>query len=274
MKVKEIPTSLFHTLQLLSLSTKKLNRRTHEIPVVVSLASIPSRLHIVHIVIRSLLSQKSRPEKIMLWLHEDLKDRIPKKLSKLEGDCFKIYYSKLSCSHRKLVHPLEVYPEKVIVTCDDDMIYRKNWLRLLYEKYQEDSAVIWANQTRAISYTAEGELLPYKKWPLSPVKGVNPMAILPIGAGGTLYPPESLDKEVLNTNLFLKLTPKADDLWFKAMALKKGTISKNTGIAVKPPIPIIDSQKESLKSSNIGHDKNRTQWQAVSTHFNLVHLIK
>ena len=260
--------------RLLCIPIEKLKRTTNEIPVVVSLASIPSRLHIVHIVIRSLLAQESRPKKIMLWLHEDLKDRIPKKLSRLEGDCFKIHYSKLTCSHRKLVHPLEVHPEKVIVTCDDDMIYRKDWLSLLYEKHLEAPLVIWANQTRSISYSSEGELLPYKNWPMSTTKSSNPKAVLPIGAGGTLYPPSSLDVTVLEEPLFLRLTPKADDLWFKAMSLKKGTYSKKTNNGSKLPIPIIDSQKESLKKSNIGHDKNRTQWLAVSTHFNLIDLIK
>lgn len=274
MKVKEIPTSLFHTLNLLRFSSKKLKEKKNGIPVIVSLASIPSRLHLVHIVIRSLLMQESRPEKIMLWLHEDLKDVVPKKLSKLEGDVFKIHYSKLSCSHRKLIHPLEIYPKKIIVTCDDDMIYRKNWLRFLYKEHQEQPSAILANQTRTILYGDNGELLPYKKWATINESHHHPMAVLPIGAGGTLYPPDSLDMEViLNEPLFMKLTPKADDLWFKAMALRKRTISKKTEQASKPPIPILGSQIESLKSGNIGHDKNRVQWQAVSTYFDLVKLI-
>ena len=90
MKVKEIPVSLFHTAQLLCIPIEKLKRTTNEIPVVVSLASIPSRLHIVHIVIRSLLAQESRPKKIMLWLHEDLKDRIPKNIIKYSPTKIKI----------------------------------------------------------------------------------------------------------------------------------------------------------------------------------------
>ncbi len=38
-----------------------------------------------------------------------------------------------------------------------------------------------------------------------------------------LYPPHSLDKIVTNKDLFIKLAPSADDVWFWAMALLQGT---------------------------------------------------
>ena len=38
-----------------------------------------------------------------------------------------------------------------------------------------------------------------------------------------MYPPDSLYKDVLNENLFMQLAPKADDIWFWAMALLNNT---------------------------------------------------
>ncbi|MBO0322023.1 glycosyltransferase family 2 protein [Muricauda sp. CAU 1633] len=269
MKVKEIPVSLFNQARLTWQSRKKLEAGKEIIPVVVSLASIPSRLGIVHITVRSILDQIVLPEKIVLWLHQDLKSSIPKKLSELTGERFSIQFTSYSSSHRKLVEPLQIYPNKVIITCDDDMMYRKNWLSNLYKAHLENPDCVIGNQTRCITYDGKNELLPYKNWSSGTVTCPNPKAILPIGAGGTLYPPNSLDGQVFDQELFLKLTPKADDLWFKAMSLLKETRSIKSTYPIEEPIPIWGSQKVSLKKTNIEGDKNRTQWLALTHYFKL-----
>lgn len=157
MKVKEIPVSLFHQAKLSWQSQRKLIANKKQVPVIVSLASIPSRLNIVHLTIRSILNQDVLPEKIVLWLHEDLKDSIPKSLNVLVGDLFSIKYADYFSSHRKLVEPLKLYPNKIIVTCDDDMMYRKNWLSKLYQAHENHPDHIVANQTRCITYSSDGE---------------------------------------------------------------------------------------------------------------------
>ena len=273
MKVKEIPISLFYSFCLLAQSKNGLVSAPLNVPVIVSLATIPSRLNIVHLTIRSILNQSVCPEKIVLWLHEDLKNEIPKKLSKLEGELFEIKFSKLTSSHRKLVNTIKIYPQKVIVTCDDDMIYRKSWLENIYNSHKKNAAMIIANQVRCITYKYD-KILAYTKW--HPTNGLckNKAAILPIGAGGTLYPPNSLFKDVTNAELFLKLTPSTDDLWFKAMSLKQKTISILSEHPTKEPIPIWGSQNISLKKGNIKEDKNRIQWQKVADYYNLHELVK
>lgn len=270
MKIKEIPVSLFHTLRLLWLSTASLQKNEKkEVPALVSLTSIPSRLGLVHIVIRSLLAQEVRPKKIVLWLNETLKDAIPRKLGKLEGERFEIRFSALECSHRKLIHSLEAYPSGIIITCDDDLIYRPNWLRLLFEAHLEHPNHIVANQTRYISYDQQGKLLPYKQWIYRSGTPFNADAVLPVGAGGVLYPPGTLLDKTTDIDLFMTLAPKADDLWFKAMSYLKGTTSMNAGNAPKKPIPIMGSQVQSLKKQNVDQDKNRSTWEAVSAHFKI-----
>lgn len=269
MKVKEIPVSLFYQANLTRQSKERLISHKKYVPVIVSLASIPSRLNIVHLTIRSLLNQDVLPEKILLWLHEDLKDKVPKKLNDLVGNIFSIEFTDYHSSHRKLVEPLKIYPENIIVTCDDDMMYRKNWLSNLYESHQKNPDKIVANQTRCITYNESRELLPYKQWKSNPSGCENPKLTLPIGAGGTLYPPNTMDKQVFEQALFLKLAPNADDLWFKIMALLKGTDSIQATNSGKEPIPIWGSQKVSLKKGNIGLDKNRIQWEALTEHFQL-----
>lgn len=271
MKLKEIPLSIFHSIRLLLVQDKKLKMiNKSEIPVIVSLTSIPSRLNIVNIVIRSILDQEVRPEKIILWLNTNLKKSIPKNLKKLEGDIFEIRYSELNCSHRKLIHTLELFANTIIITCDDDLIYHPTWLKSLYNEHEKNSEVIIANQIRHISYdTKDGSLLPYKKWKNTSEVKTNSKAVLPIGAGGVLYPPNTLSSKTTDKDLFLKLTPKADDLWFKAMALLEGTQSILSNTPVPTPIPILGSQAQSLKKMNVDKDKNREQWNNVSTYFGI-----
>lgn len=244
-------------------------RDKKEVPVIVAMTSIPSRLSIVHLVVRSLLNQQVLPKKIVLWLHKDLQNRLPQKLFKLQGDTFEIRYSDLTCSHRKLIYALEQFPDDIIVTCDDDLLYRKSWLKNLYDEHLNNSKAILANQTRYISHDGNGTLLPYKQWKHENGKHFNQKAVLPIGAGGVLYPPHSLDKKTTDQNLFLKLTPKADDLWFKAMALLKGTDAYLVENKTKSPIPIFGSQKQSLKKTNVDGDKNRVQWLNVTEYFDI-----
>jgi len=270
MKLKEIPVSIYNSAKLLALSSKNMASKTKlEIPAIVSLTSIPSRLGTLHLTIRSLLNQDARPKKIVLWLHHSLKNEIPKKLVTLESSLFKIMYSDLTCSHRKLIHSIELFPNDIIITCDDDMIYRTNWLRLLYEEHKSNPNKIIANQTRYITYNKIGELQSYKDWKYDKNFKFKESAVIPIGAEGVLYPPKSLSEKVTNAELFLELAPKADDLWFKAMALIAETNAVQAKEKAKTPIPIIGSQKQSLKKSNISGDKNKTQWLAITTHFNI-----
>lgn len=267
MKVKEIPVSLYNQLRLSYASSSKLIRAKDTIPVIVSLASIPSRLSIVHLTIKSILNQEVLPNKIILWLHEDLKSTIPRQLAKLEGKIFSIKYSDYKSSHRKLVDTLQIFDDAIVITCDDDMMYRKDWLPKLYQQHLESPRAIIGNQSRCISYK-DGQLLPYKSWPFGK-DCKRPDALLPIGAGGTLYPIGAFDQTVFDRELFLKLTPKADDLWFKAMGLLNGTKSIKASNTGKEPIPIWGSQRVSLKKSNITEDKNRTQWEALTSHFDI-----
>ncbi len=272
--IKELPISIAKTFQLLSIPTKKLkNRKAQQIPVVVSLTSIPSRLSTLHLVIRSLLVQDKLPKKILLWLNEDLEGQLPYKLKKLEGDIFQIRFSHLNCSHRKLIHSIEAFPNDTIITCDDDLMYRKNWLSMIYDQHLANPGKVIGNHTVHINHNEKGEPVPFKKWKYPSPSKINPWSITPIGAWGILYPSKSLHPQTLDENQFLELAPKADDLWFKAMALLQGVESIQATHTPKEPIPIGGTQKVALKKENLGLDKNTQQWLALEKAFNLSEII-
>lgn len=268
MKLKEFPLSFYETLRLKFKTVPSLlNRQSSQVPVVVSLTTIPSRLKKVSFTIRSILDGNVLPKKIVLWLPHKIKSAVPKALTQLEGDIFSIHFTHLTCSHKKLVGTLKLYPEAVIVTCDDDFMYRKRWIEALYGEHLKHPKSILANHIRMITYDANGQLKTYKKWHYDAYRHQDSPLLMSIGAKGVLYPPNVLDAQVFNEKLFLKLTPKADDLWFKAMALLKHTPYRLSEDFVKEPIPIAGTQAISLKKDNVEKDLNSVQWNALVDYF-------
>ena len=157
---------MYLSLKLLSTPAERLGRLAvagrHSI--VVSLTSIPSRLSVVPIAIRSILNQDEQPEQIILWLNQELRGRIPKRLARLTGERFTIRYSTLDAPHLKLVACLAEFPGKTIVTCDDEHIYSKSWLRRLAATHESHPRDIIAHECRTIAYDDAGEPVPYAEW--------------------------------------------------------------------------------------------------------------
>ena len=243
---------------------------------IVSFTSIPSRLHKLPIVIKSLLLQTRIPKKITLWLHEDLQHSLPASLTALceltyQGQpILEIGYSPLTCSHRKLIHSLQAYPQSTIVNCDDDAIYPKNWLALLEQEHIKAPKDIICNRCNYISYDPQGQTLPYKQWNKNVHKGARSLAMMPAGYAGVLYPANSLHADAVKAELFLSLAPKADDLWFKAMSFLQGTYCKKAEQISEKPITLLGTQKFTLAKANIGLDQNKTQWDALRQHYQFI----
>jgi len=266
MKAKEFPPSLWSSIKLALLPVDKLGARAGEKrdDLIVSLTSIPSRLPILFLCIRSLLEQ-SVSTKIVLWLHESLADRLPNSLRVLQSDRFCILYSTETSAHRKLVNTLKTFPQHIVVTCDDDMIYPRDWLERLIAEHRQHPNDIVAHECRRIQFE-NNVAQAYQQW-RSEVAGESHRNTLAIGYGGVLYPLNSLDSQVTDDTVYLALAPKADDLWFKAMSLKKGVATRRSSRHLPKPIPIIGSQSFSLKKHNVRQDGNRIQWQNLQNHY-------
>lgn len=266
MKIKEIPVSFIKSLQL-SLQRQKIER-LKGIPCIVSLTSIESRLPTLSLVIKSLLYQSCLPSKIILWVNHELESMMPKNLLALENDIFEIRYRYKKSSHRKLVFPLQEFADEITVTCDDDVMYDKNWLKSLYESHLKYPSDVIAQECREISLE-KGKLLPYVDWPYNENENITLPSLLPIGYGGVLYPAGAMHADTIREDLYMQLAPKADDLWFKAMSLMNGVKVRRPLNPVKKPIPIIGAKGNSLAKSNIVQDGNRTQWLAICNHYQI-----
>ena len=269
MKIKTFFRSVFSSVRLACISGDQLGKNASPamVDVVISLTSIPSRLSALHLTIKSLLNQGVSFEKIVLWLHQDLKDNLPTALQNLQGKRFEIRYCATTEPHRKLVETLKLHPDRIIVTCDDDMMYPDDWLLRLLESWQHTPDDIVAHRCRKI-LIENGEIMPYASWHSESTGGSSALTIA-VGWGGILYPPGSLDDRVLDRDTYMRLSPKADDLWYKAMATLKGTAVRKSRNPYPAPIPIIASQGISLRKKNIGEDLNRVQFLALVKEYNL-----
>lgn len=264
MKTKEVPLSLFTALRLKLTPAGRLGAgaRRLETPVLVSFTSIPSRLHVLHLTVRSLLAQSVRPDGILLWLNETLEGRVPLPLARLVGERFQIRFRPGTSAHRKLVYPLREFPGHTVVTCDDDHMYPRDWLERLHDAHRAHPGEVVAHECRRIAYGADGRVRPYREWG-GEEPGEAHRDTLAIGYGGTLYPPGALHPDVTDEALYLELAPRADDLWFKAMSLRAGTATRRSPHPPRKPVPILRSQEEALGDTNIHEDGNRTQWEAL-----------
>lgn len=269
LKIKSFFRSVFASVRLACISPDRLgeNASPAGVDVILSLTSIPSRLSALHLTIKSLLNQDVTFEKIILWLHQDLQHELPPALQKLRGKRFEVRYCATTEPHRKLVETLKLHPDRVIVTCDDDMMYPDDWLSRLLESWQLTPDEIVAHRCRRIRLEG-GEIMPYSTWH-SEASGGSSALTLAIGWGGIVYPPDSLDERVLDRDTYMRLCPRADDLWYKAMASLKGTVVRKSLKPYPAPVPIIASQGVSLRKKNIGEDQNRVQLQALVKEFDL-----
>lgn len=270
MKLREIWPYISTRFKLSSIPAKKLHAtRDTDIPVIVSLTTIPSRIKSVHLTIRSILSQNQKPKKVVLWLHESLESTIPNSLRKIEGPLFKIHFTKNDFSHLKLIETINLYPKEYVITVDDDLMYPPEFLSLLYKTHKKYPNAIIANEVRQITYDKAGFPKSYVEWNHIKEQPENSTFLLPLGVFGVLYPPNSLHSDVTNPKLIKELAPKADDLWFRAMGILQKTEVIISETQPSPAILILGTQAIALKRTNKHQDYNRTQWKQLMEHYGI-----
>ncbi len=192
--------------------------------IIVSFTSFPRRIGKVHLVIESILRQKVKPSKILLYLSRKQfgttieNSNLPTKLLKLQSKGLEIIMVDGDLrSYKKFHYAFRDYSNQMVLTIDDDVIYNSDLIERLVEKKTESNAV--ANLTRVINRSTEGKPLPYSSWTVDRDSGKNHIVI---GVGGVLYSPKRLYKDVLESDLYVSLAPKADDLWLSAMCILNG----------------------------------------------------
>jgi hypothetical protein len=113
---------------------------------------------------------------------------------------------------------------------------------------------------------------PYDAWDWAAPGFQGPSHLLyPTGTCGALYPPGALSDEVFDLATMRRLCPTADDTWFKAMALLRGTMARKVHPDSRAFPHIPGSEVRMLWTVNQGH--NDAQIAAVFGHYGLSELL-
>ena len=205
-----------------------LNTVSREREVIVSLTSFPPRMEIVWVVLKIMLSQTYKPDRILLYLAEEQFPgrKLPEwaELYREAGVAF-IFCEEDLKPHKKYFYAMRDYPEAIIITVDDDMLYGVDLLETLMDSYAKFPKAISAMRTARIAIDENGCVLPFSEWDkiCRDVTNKPLMRFLLVGVGGVLFPPNSLHREVLNIDMIKKVCLHTSDMWLQIMAVLQGT---------------------------------------------------
>lgn len=246
--------------------------------IVVSLTTHGKRIHSVFQSIESIFRQTCKPNAVILYLSKEVfnNKNIPISLLRQCERGLEIRYVKDVKSYTKLVPALIDFPEDIIVTIDDDYIYPFDLLERLIRVHKQHPSAVCCWHSKIMKESLKG-LAPYNEYKANyPEKDSESMAFLAEGFCGVLYPPHVLHPDVTREELFLKLAPWADDLWFKAMEMLQGTpvvqLANDEGWIYK--FASDESVQDiGLKNMNVIQNKNDEQLKAIFDHYNLYGII-
>lgn len=197
---------------------------------IVSLTTYPARIPNLWRVMEMAANQKGMKEKyaICLYLIESEFEGIelPREIQELQKRGLVVKFNKenLRC-HNKYYYAFKDYPDKTIITIDDDLQYNHHSITALVEMNKKYPTCIAYNRgNKMIPYT------PYNSWPFVEDETQPRGDIFPTGVGGVLYPPHCCDALVTNMDVIKRTCLKADDLWLNFNSRLNKTKVVQTGL--------------------------------------------
>lgn len=190
--------------------------------IIVSFTSYPKRISTIHHVLDSIIEQTIMPDRIVLYLSSSEFQRFDDMPSfeKYKKYGFEIHWVEENIkSHKKWFYAFREYPEDIIITIDDDVLYNQTAIEnLISHHYRFPKAVI-AREIHLITCNNDGSIASYDNWYKKCEKyvGIPRMDLCAIGNGGILYPPHIFSNELFNIDFFGKNCQYADDMWLKIM---------------------------------------------------------
>ncbi len=198
------------------------NERDNKPKIIVSITSFPARIDRLWLVIECMFRQTFKPDRIILYLTESqvgCVNELPDSLLKLRHRGLEIVLCPDNIrSHTKYYYAMKQNPNDVIITIDDDMFYKTDFIESLVNTHKMHPDKIIANWVKEI--TSESEF--YADWrDVYKLKKLKNFILL--GVGGVLYPPKCMYKDIFEVNLIQELSLTADDVWLSAMAMLNKT---------------------------------------------------
>ena len=251
---------------------KSLKSDDHKL--IVSLTSQPSRINTCWISILSIFNQDFINFKIILVLSklEFPLQKIPWTLKILQKKGLVILWIKENYkSYNKLIPVRLMFPLSKVVTFDDDVIYERWRLKILYQKSTIEPSAIIGFRGKKLKRDINKIITPYLSWNEEALIETDSLETLLTGVGGILYPPNNeFDDLITNYNLAKDLAPTADDIFFWGVSFYLNIRRISLGFHHKEDIVVF---KKSAKLCDINNsefnNKNDIAIQKVTSYFNI-----
>ena len=237
--------------------------------IIVSMTTFPARIETTWLALESILHNRIKPDKLLLCLTKNQipdENSIPARIKVLKKRGLEILFCNEEIrSHTKYWSAFSQYPNDIIITVDDDIIYRSDLIENLINFHKRFPKAIIVNWAKKISLNEEGKSV-YNCWPEAQEQdiGVEKPNYSLFGVAGVLYPPHSMYEDCLNPDLIKELSLTADDIWLSAQAILKGTHFVFTGYR-QNHLPVSIRNNETLLSVN--SMRNQEQVDRINNYY-------
>ena len=185
-----------------------------EVKILVSLTCKSADLDILPKTIYSILNQKLKADKIILWL--DKNDytmlNLPYYITRFVKNGLEIRFIEDLGEYNKTYYPMKECKNFIIVTANNGIYYQKDWLQKLYLSYISHPRDIHVHNIKKVKIEKNNIVL--KKTDNDELSSFCNYAI-----SGILYPPNCFSNEILRKDIFLKYLAKNSNTWFWLMSL-------------------------------------------------------
>lgn len=243
--------------------------------VIISLTTHGKRLSKVYLTLESIV-RGYRTAPIVLWLDEpDFNSDYPDTLKRLIKRGVQV-----KCSDGRYGPHTKYWGQfrevagtgKWVATIDDDMIYPEWFLQNLEFIGELRSDVVIAYRAHRIELRDDA-MMPYAKWSAADTCQASFLHFA-TGVSGVLYPPNFIQYVVDQGDVFMQLTPRADDVWLHACALRSGHPIRQVYAQPRHFAVIPSTQVGALVVGNTLMGGNDEQIAKVYTHSDIEKLLQ
>ena len=228
---------------------------------VVTMTTHGDRIRLVWVALESIARGSALPRRLILFVDEpELAHPLPAPLLRLQRRGLEILPAepglKVHAKYWPYVSSI-LHHELPLVVSDDDMVYPRRWLEALVEANRARPDLVHAFRAHEIPCVG-GALRPYRDW--QPARGTAPsFAHFGTGVSGQVLPPRLLDRLRDAGEAFLELSPRADDIWLHAIAVRTGIRTAQVEDASRnfPFVPA--TQASGLYVTNVAGGENDAQ---------------
>ncbi len=245
--------------------------------IIVSLTTYPARINTVWSTIASLLNQTYKPAKVLLYLSiEQFKDeekQLPTNLLSLKKRGLEIRFVEDDLKpHKKYYYALRDFPNKKVITADDDIFYPENHIEKFVAAAQKFPNAVICARSHDIEFKEGSDtvFMNYNSWK-ERIEAAPSKKMMPVGCNGVLYKREFFDDELFDVNKIKELSLYTDDLWLKAMEIRNNIEAYN---CIEEPLVYFDNiftKNTGLWKTNTADSNNRNDivWKKLAERYTI-----